>query len=100
MTNEFKHNTNCLSGMRCPECSALGPFKLMTKGPDPVDGYGMGQMELYRAVESGDVEIVEYTAEWEDDGSIDTVGDTEFVEDGDGECISCGYEGAVNSFRG
>lgn len=92
-------NSNCLSRMRCPDCGSLGEFKLTTKGPNPEQGAHMGQMELYKAVESGEVDIVEYMAIWSDDGSIDTAGDTEFVEDGEAECIACGLETTVSGLR-
>lgn len=99
LKNVTVENSNCLAGMCCPNCSSLGPFKLMTKGPDPDVADGMGQMELHRAVEAGDVQVTEYIAEWEDDGSIDTAGDTVFVEDGAAECTQCEHTGTVSSFR-
>lgn len=95
----IKENTNCLAGMRCPKCFSLGPFKLATKGPDPELLFNMRQMELYRAVENGDIAIREYMAAWHDDGSEDTGGDTEFVLDGEGECLSCGHAGLVKNFK-
>lgn len=95
---EKKANSNCLHGMRCPNCSSLGPFRFATKGPNPDQAYGMGQMELHSAVDSGDVDFVEYMAEWHDDGSVDTAGDTEFVSSGDGRCESCDFEGTVADF--
>lgn len=43
MTN--KPNTNCLAGMRCPQCQSTGPFRivataLFTIGDDGADIFG------------------------------------------------------------
>ncbi len=89
-------NTNCLQDMCCPECRSKGPFLLMTEGTDPdaFDRFG-NRLEEF---EGKDIPSARYMATWDDDGSEDTIGDTEFVSDGDAECRDCCHTGTVSDF--
>lgn len=64
-------NTNCLEGMRCPECGALEPFTIFVK----------------TAVRM-----------W-DDGSEDTYGDQEWDDGSYCMCDACTFSGMVMDFR-
>lgn len=77
-------NQNCLQGMNCPHCHALGPFKLTTNGPAPDRTLGMSQSALSNAVREGEVPIVDYMAEWSDNGPA--------------VCLTCQHEGLVIDF--
>ena len=64
-------NTNCLQGMKCPECGALEPFKI----------------------------AISTIATVYDDGT-EEFGDTEWDDDSYCECGSCSHSGIVEQFRG
>lgn len=86
-------NDNCLAGMTCPACESGGPFYLETVGPSrAVDAD-------HHSEAGGQLSEEVYVALWSDEGSEDTVGDTDFVEDGYGKCVACRFEGEVQSFR-
>lgn len=92
-------NTNCLASMICPDCGSFGPFKLKTRGLNPIGTEMMSHSEIEEAAENGEIDVIEYLAEWLDDGSEGTCGDTEFVEEGKGICLCCGHHFKVMDFR-
>lgn len=92
-------NSNCLSGLRCPNCHALEPFRLDTIGPNPNQAYNMSQSELQSALNNGKVNIITYSAIWTDMGSVDTCGDTEFDVHGKAICMSCNKVGKFRDFQ-
>jgi len=63
-------NTNCLAGMRCPECKSEEPFLIETKAI----------MTVY-------------------DSGTESLGDTEWDEDSYCECVKCRYSGKVFQFQ-
>jgi hypothetical protein len=67
---ETQENVNCLSGLRCPNCQSLGPFKIRTT----------------------------CLMVWTDDGT-DDYEDCEFDEDSGCHCVNCGRLGKVLDFQ-
>ena len=63
-------NTNCLAGMKCPECGSLGPFALAS--------YGIAEV-----TDSGVEEY--YDVEWDDDCFC--------------HCLLCGRYATVGDFK-
>ncbi len=62
-------NTNCLAGMRCPNCQSLGPLILAVNGSDIAGG--MGQLESHNTASHGEVSRTRYIAKLLDDGKED-----------------------------
>ncbi len=63
-------NTNCLEGMRCPNCKSEGPFDIYAHS----------------------------TFVFTDDGT-DEFGDVEWDDDSPCECKECNFEGIAGDFR-
>jgi hypothetical protein len=63
-------NTNCLEGMRCPQCGSEGPFRIRC----------------------------EVLVLFEDDGSIEELSGSEWDDDSLCECAECDHSGAVKDF--
>ena len=63
-------NTNCLQGLRCPECDSEGPFYIECRS-------------LFTVYDDGATEFSDL--EWEDDAFI--------------QCYSCEHEGKVKDFK-
>lgn len=63
-------NTNCLDGIKCPECGSEEPFNISAKAiftvyDDGTDSYG--------------------GVEWDDNSAI--------------ECLECGHRGKIKEFK-
>ncbi len=82
-------NDNCLVDMRCPHCASETGFFIETHGVDPNSEH---LPELKDR-------IIDYVAYWEDDGSADTLGDTDFTAGGSCRCANCSFEGSTVAFR-
>jgi hypothetical protein len=63
-------NTNCLEGMKCPQCGSLEPFRIETT-------------TVMAWTDEGEAESA--NLEWEDDSYC--------------ECLECDYQGLVADFR-
>lgn len=67
---DMAKNSNCLEGMKCPECDSLGPF----------------------------IFVSECVATWHDEGILESV-DFSYVDNKTGACEACDYHGLVRDFE-
>jgi hypothetical protein len=82
-------NDNCLANIRCPYCGEQGSFSIETSGIIPDS----------RSEDEPDGDYATFFATWEDDGSTETEGDTEFPDGAGCVCRSCGFEHPIDAFR-
>ncbi len=92
-------NQNVLCDIQCPCCGESESFLIDTVGIpagdiDPM----MSQSGLMRAIANGDVSSSIFSAEYDDNGTEDVAGDSEFHEDGDATCLCCQHEGKLAEF--
>lgn len=92
-------NQNVLCDIQCPSCGESESFLIDTLGipagdVDPM----MSQSGLMRAIANGDVTPSIFSAEYDDNGTEDVAGDSEFHKDGDATCLCCQHEGKLAEF--
>ena len=66
-------NSNCLEGVKCPNCGSLGPFRIWA--------------------------TMEGWAEVDDDGVVDHQGDVEWEDTSLCQCFECGNRSDVAGFK-
>lgn len=82
-------NGNCLVNMRCPFCGEQDSFSIETSGTIPDSC----------SEEEPEGEYATFFAIWEDDGSLETEGTTEFPDGAGCVCRSCGFEHPIDAFQ-
>ena len=92
-------NSNTLAGIQCPCCGNHEVFNIDTIGI-PVDDVDpmLSQSGLMREVEDGSIEACEFTARYDDEGSDEVAGDSEFDPEGETECDACAYTAKTSAF--
>jgi hypothetical protein len=92
-------NTNVLTGIKCPVCASAAPFMIDTQGipAENVDPM-VSQSGIMRMVAEGELSCETFAAEYDDDGSTDVAGDSEFVSEGEASCLVCGHAEPLPAF--
>lgn len=81
-------NDNCLRNMRCPCCGEQDSFVIETMGTIPDS----------RSEDHPDGEYSTFLATWDDDGSIEVEGTSEFPDGAECICRSCGAQHSFDAF--
>jgi len=91
-------NSNCLAGLRCPNCGQQHQFLIEVNGVDPQQVDPMdSQSAIMAKVSVGDVSMIDYTAKMTDDGSEDTVSDVTYA--GAISCPECDWKSSIDEAR-